>query len=111
MHKIHSRPLTLDDFSTDHLNCYTKSVLEGVISGINNYRRRFVSTNEKPAWWQMIQLLPTSYNQRRTVMMNYEVASTIIRQRTGHKLDEWHVMVDTLNDLPYMQEIVTGMVR
>lgn len=111
MHKIHSRPLTLDDFSTDHLNAYVKAALEGVIDDLNVYRWKFLDTTNKEHWWQMIQLLPTSYNQRRTVMMNYEVASTIIRQRTGHKLDEWHVMVDTLNDLPYMQEIVTGVVR
>lgn len=111
MHKIHSRPLTLDDFSTDHLNAYVKAALEGVIDDLNVYRWKFLDTTNKEHWWQMIQLLPTSYNQRRTVMMNYEVASTIIRQRTGHELDEWHVMVDTLNDLPYMQEIVTGVVR
>lgn len=77
------------------------------ISNLNWYREKYLSTNEKDQWYNMIQLLPTNYNQRRTVMMNYEVASTIIRQRTGHKLDEWKVLVDALKDLPYLMDIMS----
>ena len=106
MHKIHSRDLILDDFSHDHLDEGGRDALNCIISNLNWYRKMYMDTNDKDQWYNMIQLLPTNYNQKRTVMMNYEVASTIIRQRTGHKLDEWKVLVDALKDLPYLMDIM-----
>lgn len=126
MHKIHAKEFTLDDFSHEHLldnrkrehesefvcfdgeYCYTgKDVMaEVIVPTLNQFRDKFLETKDKRYWWQMIQLLPSSYNQRRTVQMNYEVAVNIIRQRKNHKLDEWHVMVDELLNLPYMKEIM-----
>lgn len=111
MHKIHSRDLTLDDFSHEHLCGASVDHLEMLIDWLNDCRKSYVKHEHKEDWWQMIQLLPTSYNQKRTVMMNYEVADNIIRQRSGHKLDEWHELVDVLRDLPYMHEISTGCTK
>ena len=111
MHKIHSRPLTLDDFSHDHLCGASIDHLEMLIDWLNDCRKSFVEQKHKEDWWQMIQLLPSSYNQKRTVTMNYEVADNIIRQRSGHKLTEWHELVDVLRDLPYMHEISTGCTK
>jgi hypothetical protein len=82
-----------------------------IIPSLNVCREKYLETKDKKYWWQMIQLLPSSYNQRRTVMMNYEVAERIIRQRSGHKLDEWHELIDVLRDLPYMHEISTGCTK
>ena len=107
MHKIHSRDLVLDDFSHDHLDEGGMVALNCIIENLNWYRKMYMETNDKDQWYNMIQLLPTNYNQKRTVMMNYEVASTIIRQRTGHKLDEWKVLVDALKDLPYLMDIMS----
>ena len=115
MHKIHAKEFELDDFSYEHLIDSSEKgyqfenpmgVLEYMINVLNHHREKFLETKDKKHWWQMIQLLPTSYNQRRTVQMNYEVAVNIIRQRQNHKLDEWHVMVDELLRLPYMKEIM-----
>jgi hypothetical protein len=107
MHKIHAKEFTLDDFSTEHLteDVSCKAFLQ-MIEALNFNRDMFLETKDKKWWWNMIQLLPSSYNQRRTLDFNYETAVQIIRQRTGHKLDEWHKFVDTLWDLPYMREIV-----
>lgn len=107
MHKIHSRDLVLDDFSHDHLDEGGLDALNCIVSNLNWYREKYINSNNKDDWYNMIQLLPTNYNQKRTVMMNYEVASTIIRQRTGHKLDEWKVLVDALKDLPYLMDIMS----
>lgn len=106
MHKIHSRDLTLNDFSTEHLSKTNLIVVDMVIDAINNARQDFRQNHDKIDWWQMIQLLPSSYNQKRTVMMNYEVIARIIEQRSHHKLDEWHQLVDVLGGLPYMQELM-----
>ena len=106
MHKIHSRDLTLNDFSTEHLSKTNLIVVDMVIDAINNARQDFLQNHEKIDWWQMIQLLPSSYNQKRTVMMNYEVIARIIEQRSHHKLDEWHQLIDVLGGLPYMQELM-----
>ena len=126
MHKIHAKEFTLDDFSHDHLNdvpidvtyqssngiCVhlgSKSSYEHLIDTIallNCYRERFLKDRNKADWWNMIQLLPSSYNQKRTVMMNYEVCARIIGQRTGHKLDEWNQFVDFLKGLPHLQNIM-----
>ena len=114
MHKIHSKEFTLDDFSTDHLIGTVSGAtdplkcLDNVIYCLNYHRNQYINTKDKSAWWQMIQLLPSSYNQKRTLDFNYETAVQIIRQRTGHKLDEWHTFVDVLSDLPYMHEIMNG---
>lgn len=89
MHKIHEKRFSLDDFSTDHLLRSGKSTLEDVIYDLNYFRALYLETRNKPYWWQLIQLLPSSYNQLRTVTMNYEVLANIIKQRKNHKLDEW----------------------
>ena len=91
MHKIHEKRFSHDDFSTDHLLKSGKSTLEDVIYDLNYFRALYLETKNKPYWWQLIQLLPSSYNQLRTVTMNYEVLANIIRQRKNHKLDEWIV--------------------
>ena len=114
MHKIAAKEFTLDDFSHEHLinewmEYYNPSTLNQKIIGcLNEARKKFLETKDKVYWWQMIQLLPSSYNQRRTVTMNYENAITMIKQRTGHKLDEWNEFVKVLHDLPYIAEITEG---
>lgn len=105
MHKLDSRDLILDDFSHDKMFGQSIRILQEVIDEINYYRSMFKTHKDKNFWWQMIQLLPSSYNQKRTVMMNYETVMSIIRQRSGHKLDEWNIFVDILKDLPYVKEI------
>lgn len=117
MHKIHAKEFAVEDFSIEHLETIARfdedgemhkpyMVLKVVIDCLNACRNSYLQTKNKTDWWQMIQLLPSSYNQRRTVMLNYEVAATIIRQRTGHKLDEWNMFVDVLKELPYLMEIM-----
>ena len=107
MHKIHAKEFTLDDFSHEHLNDdVIEKPFKEIIDCLNFFRGLYIQHKDKDDWWQMIQLLPSSYNQRRTLDFNYETAVQIIRQRTGHKLDEWHKFVDVLWCLPYMREIV-----
>lgn len=106
MHKIQSKEFTLDDFSHEHLDPVAQDVLEVTIRYLNHYRDRFNEKKDKVDWWQMIQLLPSSYNQKRTVLLNYEVVARIIEQRTGHKLDEWKQLIDVLGGLPYLKEIM-----
>lgn len=108
MHKIHAKEFELDDFSHDHLIPPSKGVLINLIALLNWYRRQYLETKHKFYWWQLIQLLPSSYNQKRTVTMNYENVMTIINQRTGHKLTEWEDFVQALNKLPYVKEIRNG---
>lgn len=117
MHKIHSKEFTLDDFSHDHLIDETdeeyqyespEGVLEFNIGVLNHFRRRFLDTNEKKYWWQMIQLLPSSYNQKRTYMFNYEVLCNIYHSRKNHKLDEWHTFCAWIESLPYADLIIGG---
>ena len=107
MHKIQAKEFEPIDFSTEHLIHSAMAVLDTTISGLNVYRQMYLETNDKTFWWQMIQLLPTSYNQRRTITMNYENVVTIIKQRTGHKLDEWNEFVEILSRLPYIKEITS----
>lgn len=128
MHTIHKKPFILDDFSHDKLINYevnfdkldalflnndseTKrggvQLLEIIIEVLNFYRMRYNKTRDKTYWWQMIQLLPTSYNQKRTVMLNYEVLATMYKQRKNHKLDEWRYFCEFMNSLPY-HELITG---
>lgn len=102
MHKIHEKPFTLDDFSHEHLTPLALSTLDRVVDMLNNYREDFSLTKMKEDWWQMIQLLPSSYNQLRTVQLNYEVLYSIYFARKDHKLDEWHIFCDWIKSLPYM---------
>ena len=124
MHKIAAKEFTMEDFSCEHLYAeddidgmyysttaeeeFTSTdVLKVVIEALNNYREMYLSTKDKKDWWQMIQLLPSSYNQRRTVMLNYEVLANIYKSRRNHKLNEWHVFCDWIDGLPYSQ-LITG---
>ena len=137
MHKIAAKEFTLEDFSCEHLlglNDYERTyclednfpefegkdgewlfwtpidILVHTIQGLNFYRQRYLETKDKKYWWQMIQLLPSSYNQRRTVMLNYEVLANIYKSRRNHKLDEWHTFCDWIEGLPY-SELITGMTK
>lgn len=114
MHKIHAKEFTLDDFSHEHLTLYDVDGeifrdwlgdLEDLIDDLNLARELFLKTKDKKYWWQMIQLLPTSYNQRRTVQMNYAVALNMYHARNNHKLDEWHVLCDEIKALPCFEKI------
>lgn len=129
MHKIHAKEFTLEDFSCEHLisdptrevemdiqvsDCegykwYSpKEILsDWIVPSLNSCREKYLETKDKKYWWQMIQLLPTSYNQRRTVMLNYEVLANIYKSRKNHKLDEWHNLCDWIETLPY-SELITG---
>ena len=110
----------MSDFSIEHLsesyddgevwynNEYPNSsreVFSFIVDALNEYRNKFLETNDKKYWWFMIQTLPSSYNQKRTITMNYENVMTIINQRKGHKLDEWNDLVEELYKLPYVREI------
>ena len=125
MHKIHAKEFTLDDFSHEHLfngvdkieeDCgeeqyYENSTfcLEYVISALNFYREKYIETKDKKYWWQMIQLLPTSYNQKRTVHLNYQVIKAMYHARKNHKLDEWSIgFINWVKTLPYSKELITG---
>ena len=134
MHKIHDKEFTLDDFSCEHLfkeddvggmyysvtaeeEFTSMDVLKVVIEALNTYRKTYIAVKadtvsdydhtSKEYWLQMIQLLPSSYNQRRTVMLNYEVLANIYKSRRNHKLDEWHILCDWIERLPY-SELITG---
>ena len=106
MHKIAAKEFELDDFSHEHLSEYSKEKLEDLLGWLNMCRTNFNLDKDKDYWWQLIQLLPSSYNQRRTVTFTYENVVTMIRQRTGHKLDEWNDFVALLHGLPYVAEII-----
>lgn len=106
MHTIHKKPFTLNDFSHEHLKPGSECTLQLVINTMNMARDNYLESKSKDDWWQLIQLLPTSYNQKRTVTMNYENVISIIRQRSGHKLDEWHKLIEELKKLPYIEEII-----
>ena len=132
MHKIHAKEFTLDDFSCEHLitnkdpDCYDASYhwysesantklyatpldgLKVIIGILNANREAYLETKNKEYWWQLIQLLPSSYNQRRTVMLNYEVLANIYKSRRNHKLDEWHVFCEWIESLPY-SELITDV--
>lgn len=132
MHKIAAKEFTLDDFSHEHLNCEpyhrdwiesatvdeditsphkvwitSLDILRCTIEMLNAYRESYLETKDKQDWWQMIQLLPSSYNQKRTVMLNYEVLANIYKSRRHHKLDEWHTLCDRIESLPY-SALITG---
>lgn len=118
MHKIAAKEFTLEDFSHEHL--FTEEnlryeaepdslkLLNTIINALNVYRLAYLEEGDKSIWWQMIQLLPSSYNQRRTVMLNYEVLANIYKSRKNHKLDEWSVgFMEWIESLPY-SELITG---
>lgn len=110
MHKIHAKEFTLDDFSCEHLESDSLAALESVIHTMNVHRKWFIDNvldNPKADWWQMIQLLPTSYNQKRTIMLNYEVLANMYKSRKNHKLDEWRDFCHWIESLPY-SELITG---
>lgn len=106
MHKIHAKKFEREDFSTDHLIPRMKEVLDVTIANLNACRGNFLETQDKKWWWQMIQLLPTSYNQKRTVQLNYAVLRNIYHSRKNHKLDEWHTFCHWVEGLPY-SELIT----
>ena len=126
MHKIAEKEFTLEDFSCEHLLekeddmlWSARNILDEVIMGLNHYRKKYLETKSKPMkneqarkelmkkyWWQMIQLLPSSYNQRRTVMLNYEVLANIYKSRKNHKLDEWQELCRMIETLPYAKELI-----
>lgn len=106
MHKIAAKEFELDDFSHEHLCGASIDHLEMLIDWLNDCRKSYVEQKHKEDWWQLIQLLPSSYNQRRTVCMSYETVFKIIRERKNHKLDEWNDLIDVLYELPYVKEIV-----
>lgn len=118
MHKIHDKEFTLTDFSHEHLDIRTIEVLHNTIKVLNDYRDLYINYNpddfeikgcpsKKDFWYQMIQLLPSSYNQKRTVMLNYEVLANIYKSRCNHKLDEWVESCKTIETLPH-SEFITG---
>lgn len=108
MHKIHAKEFTLDDFSHEHLDRPSLNLLYDIVSELNANRSMFLETKDKNYWWQMIQLLPTSYNQKRTVLLNYEVLVNIYHSRKNHKLDEWHTFCDWIRNLPHSDLIIGG---
>lgn len=105
MHKIQAKEFTLDDFSHEHLEEYPRWLLSEVIKELNKNREDFNKTKDKDYWWQMIQLLPSSYNQKRTVHLNYETLGAMYRQRKYHKLDEWREFCNMIKGLPYSEFI------
>lgn len=123
MHKIHSKEFELDDFSHEHIltdeylglleenlivsGDIPHQLLCTTISCLNGARLKYLETKDKKYWWQMIQLLPSSYNQKRTVKLNYEVLSNMYKARKNHKLDEWRIFCDWIKTLPY-SELITG---
>ena len=125
MHKIHAKEFTRDDFSSEHIMCLCEKetpvvyhpsgntalapidILDITIMMLNKARDLYLQTKDKQYWWQMIQLLPSSYNQKRTVMLNYEVLANMYKSRHDHKLDEWHTFCDWIKDLPY-SELITN---
>jgi hypothetical protein len=107
MHKIHAKEFTLDDFSCEHLNMASNTYMDTILYGLNKNRELFLETKNKEYWWQMIQLLPSSYNQRRTIQLNYEVLANIYKSRKNHKLDEWRDFCIWIKSLPYSEFIIT----
>ena len=106
MHKIHAKEFTLDDFSHEHLYPSTMFNLKNTVNKLNFWRERYLDTKNKDDWWQLIQLLPSSYNQHRTYCLNYEVLANIYFARRNHKLDEWRAFCDWILSLPYFKEIM-----
>lgn len=108
MHKIHEKELTTDDFSTEHLCGKSFKALKDLLGVINHEREDYVYSKDKDCWWQIIQLLPSSYNQKRTVQLNYAVLKNMYHARKSHKLDEWKIFCEWIEKLPYGKELICG---
>ena len=109
MHKIHAKEFAIEDFSDEHLETGWLACLDDtIIPLLNRARTKFIETKDKRYWWQMIQLLPSSYNQLRTWDLNYAVLQNIYHARRNHKLDEWHTFCDWIESLPY-SDLITGI--
>ena len=106
MHKIHSKPFELDDFSHDHMTPETLAFMDTVIAQMEKIRLKYMETRNKEDWYDMIQLLPSSYNQMRTCTLNYETLINIYFARRNHKLQEWHTFCDWIKNLPYAKELI-----
>ena len=107
MHKIHSKPFSIDDFSHDHMTPDTLAFMQTVVDELEKIRQKYMTEGKnKEDWYDMIQLLPSSYNQLRTVTMNYETLINIYYARRAHKLTEWHTFCDWIRTLPYAEEII-----
>lgn len=106
MHKIAAKEFTLDDFSHEHLDRFSTEVLGWTIKALNGSREDYMKSKSKDDWWQMIQLLPSSYNQRRTIDLNFEVLLKQYRERKNHKLDEWHTYCDWIKEITLLNEII-----
>lgn len=109
MHRIHAKEFTVEDFSVEHLLAENAVYFGKTIERLNNARNKFLETKNKEYWWQMIQLLPTSYNQKRTVTMTYENLLNMLKYRRGHKLDEWRMFCDWILTLPYGSLLKEGV--
>lgn len=109
MHKIQAKEFTLNDFSIEHLNQdVIDKPFKDIVNCLNFFRGLYLQHKDKDDWWQMIQLLPSSYNQKRTVQLNYQVLKNIYHSRKNHKLDEWHVFCEWIENLPYAKELICG---
>ena len=106
MHKIHAKPFELSDFSVDRMTAASLAEFEKFVAYIETVRLQYLETKDKAYWYDMIQLLPSSYNQMRTVTLNYEVLASMYYARRTHKLDEWHTLCDTILELPYAKELI-----
>lgn len=106
MHKIHSKPFELDDFSHDHLTENGLKVLKALVDEMEKIRLEYVETKDKALWYDLIQLLPSSYNQMRTCTLNYETLINIYKSRKHHKLDEWRRFCEWIETLPYAKELI-----
>ena len=106
MHKIHAKPFTLEDFSTDHMTPASLEQFERFLGYLEQVRLRYLDTKDKAHWYDLIQLLPSSYNQMRTVSLNYEVLANLYYARRSHKLDEWHTLCHTILALPYARQLL-----
>lgn len=106
MHKIHSKPFSMDDFSTDHLTADSLAFMETVVERLEQVRLKYMETKSREDWYDLIQLLPSSYNQMRTCSFNYETLVNIYYARKNHKLMEWHEFCDWIETLPYGKELI-----
>ena len=109
MHKLHAKPFELADFSTDHLTPASLTEFERYMAYLESVRQRYVADKNKADWYDLIQLLPSSYDQMRTVTLNYEVLANIYFARRNHKLDEWHTLCGAILDLPYARQMLEAI--
>ena len=109
MHKIASKPFTLDDFSHERMNTQAQEALAHTVSVLEDLRKDYLETKDKETWYSMIQLLPSSYHQMRTCTLNYETLMNIYYARRNHKLDEWHTVCDWIASLPHAKELILAV--